>query len=250
MNPPGNNILRLSVIVPTLNEEGSIGATLSALARDPAVAEVIVADGGSWDRTPDIALEAQAILVAAQRGRGAQLAAGAEAATGGVLWFLHGDTIPGADAGAAILASMREATVVGGNCTIRFDGDRRSARFLSWLYPHLRKLGLLYGDSGIFVRRETYERCGGFRPHPIFEDLDLVRRLRKEGRLVHIAEMVTTSSRRFEGKSFTLTFASWTFLQLLYWFGVSPERLGRIYYRQREGMGASPRIEPIKRREP
>jgi hypothetical protein len=101
--------------------------------------------------------------------------------------------------------------------------------FLTWLYPRLRRLGLCYGDSGIFVRREAYQQLGGFRAYPIFEDLDLVQRLRKIGRVLHLPASVTTSSRRFEGRSFALTFARWSGLQVLYWLGVHPRTLGRLY---------------------
>ena len=109
------------------------------------------------------------------------------------------------------------------------NGRRQAARLLTWIYPRLRWFGLCYGDSGIFVRRTAYERAGGFRPFPIFEDLDLLRRLKRCGRFVHLLHSVTTSSRRFESSSFTLTFAWWTVLQVLYWMGVSPHFLGRLY---------------------
>jgi GT2 family glycosyltransferase len=88
---------------------------------------------------------------------------------------------------------------------------------------------LCYGDSAIFVRARVYREAGGFKPFPIFEDLDLVRRLRARGRLVHLSAQVVTSSRRFEGRSFARTFARWSFLQALYWLGVSPHTLDRLY---------------------
>ncbi|HYE73961.1 MAG TPA: glycosyl transferase, partial [Blastocatellia bacterium] len=91
------------------------------------------------------------------------------------------------------------------------------------------KIGLLYGDSAIFVRRKVYEKVGGFKPLPLFEDLDLVRRIRRDGRMAHLSAKVITSSRRFEGRSFTLTFIRWATLQMLYWLGVSPNRLVKLY---------------------
>ncbi|HEX8187073.1 MAG TPA: hypothetical protein VF586_01900, partial [Pyrinomonadaceae bacterium] len=96
-------------------------------------------------------------------------------------------------------------------------------------YPRLRLLGLAYGDSGFFVRRAAYERAGGFKPFPLFEDLDLLRALRRQGRFVQAEACVVTSSRRFEGRSFALTFARWSLLQCLYWLGVSPHTLARLY---------------------
>src|SRR5205814_4864807 len=122
------------------------------------------------------------------------------------------------------------------------DGNGRAARLLTWLYPRLRLLGLCYGDSAFFVRRAAYEGIGGFRPHPVFEDLDLVRRLRRRGHFVRVADRVVTSSRRFEGRSFALTFARWASLQALYWLGVPPHRLAGFYAHVREA--AKPKTQP------
>jgi rSAM/selenodomain-associated transferase 2 len=219
----------ISVIVPALNEARSIGLTLDAISGARCVAEVIVVDGGSLDGTVEIARERGARVLASERGRGAQMHAGASAARGDVLWFVHADTRPSADCAARIAEALRDRAVVAGNFHVLFDGDRRAARFLTWLYPRLRRLGLCYGDSAIFVRRDAYQQVGGFRAFPIFEDLDLVRRLRKTGRVAHLPAAVTTSSRRFEGRSFALTFARWSFLQALYWLGVNPRTLGRMY---------------------
>lgn len=219
----------LSVIIPTLDEARSIGATLEVVLGLRGAVEVIVADGGSRDGTPDIARGRGVLVVECERGRGRQMHAGAGAAQGDALLFLHADTLPPSDAAERIADALRDPSIVGGNFRILFDGERRAARFLTWLYPQLRRLGLCYGDSGIFVRAETYRRLGGFNPFPIFEDLDLVRRLRREGRLAHLPATVVTSSRRFEGRSFALTFARWSALQLLYWLGVHPGRLARLY---------------------
>jgi rSAM/selenodomain-associated transferase 2 len=219
----------LSVVIPTLNEARSIGATLDALLSEGEGVEVIVVDGGSSDATREIARGRGAKLIESGRGRGLQMREGAGAARGRALWFLHADTLPPRDFAARIEEALRDPSVVAGNFDVLFDGGSRAARFLTWLYPRLRALGLCYGDSGIFARRDTYERVGGFRAFPIFEDLDLVRRLRGVGRVAHLRARVTTSSRRFEGRSFTLTFARWSLLQGLYWLGVSPDTLARLY---------------------
>ena len=226
----------LSIIIPTFNEAPSIGATLDALARLRGRVEVIVVDGGSHDRTAEIVCARGLSIIRSERGRGLQMHRGASAARGEVLWFLHADTIPGPDAAERIVEALgRDTEVFGGNFEVRFDGTRRAARFLTWLYPRLRKLGLCYGDSAIFVRARAYEEAGGFKPFPIFEDLDLVRRLRRLGRMVHLRATVVTSSRRFEGRSFLLTFARWSALQVLYWAGVHPRTLGRLYAPVRHG---------------
>jgi rSAM/selenodomain-associated transferase 2 len=219
----------LSIIIPTLDEARSIGPTLDAVRSAARGAEVIVVDGGSLDATAEIARGRGARVVTSDRGRGLQMHAGACAARGDALWFVHADTRPSAVCAGLIAEALGDPAVVAGNFGVLFDGERRAARFLTWLYPRLRRLGLCYGDSAIFVRREAYRRVGGFRAFPIFEDLDLVRRLRKAGRVVHLSAVVTTSSRRFEGRSFALTFARWSLLQVLYWLGVHPNTLGRMY---------------------
>lgn len=220
----------ISIIVPALNEADSIGETLRSLAGFEN-AEIILSDGGSTDATCQIAENfGVKIMQSPQRGRGAQLQFGAAAASGEILWFVHADTIVESDAVAQIKTALLSARVAGGNFTIRFDGARRAAKFLTWLYPNLRKLGLIYGDSAIFTRRAVYEKIGGFAPFPIFEDLDFVEKLKKEGEIVTLSSVVTTSSRRFENKSFLLTFSRWTILQILYWLGVSPYNLLKIYF--------------------
>ena len=228
-------VANISIIIPALNEAQSIGETLDAAARVKDVVEVVVVDGGSADGTAEVARARGVRVVTAARGRGAQMHAGALAARGEVLWFLHADTLAPADAVEYIARALRDPRAVGGNFRVRFDGTRRAARFLTWLYPRLRLLGLAYGDSGFFVRRAAYERAGGFKPFPIFEDLDLLRALWRQGRFVQAQACVVTSSRRFEGRSFALTFARWSLLQSLYWLGVSPHTLARLYAPVRGG---------------
>ena len=224
----------ISIVIPTLNEENSITQTLSALARMDGPIEVVVVDGGSDDETARLVRACGARLIESDPGRGAQMHAGALATRGSVLWFLHADTTPPADAIRPIQQSLRDPRVVGGNFNVSFDSDRFSALCLTWFYRQLRILGLCYGDSAIFVRREAYERTGGFKPLPIFEDLDFLRRLKRKGKFVHLSSTVITSGRRFERGGFGRTFMRWTTLQLLYWLGVHPRRLGTFYVPVRE----------------
>jgi rSAM/selenodomain-associated transferase 2 len=219
----------ISVIIPTLNEAKYIGSTLDTVRGLQGDIEILVVDGGSDDGTAPIVLGRGCRLLHASRGRGPQLCAGAAAALGDVLWFLHADTIPAPDATERILDALRDPRVVCGNFAVRWDGDSGAARFLTLLYPQLRKIGLAYGDSGVFVRRSAYLAAGGFAMHPIFEDLDLLRRLRPLGGFVHVPSTLVTSSRRFEGRSFIRTFLRWTIMQILYWMGMNPRRLARIY---------------------
>lgn len=219
----------VSVIIPTLNEAATIGVTLDRIARLRVEHEVLVVDGGSSDDTVGIAQWCQARVLAAPTGRGSQMHTGAQAAAADVLWFLHADTRPPPGAGEHILEALADCSVVAGNFRLAFDGDSMGAALLSRIYPHLRRIGLRYGDSGLFVRRSVYEKAGGFRPYPLFEDLDLIRRLSRFGRVVTVPCTLETSSRRFERRNFGAMFAHWTALQLLYWAGVSPYTLARYY---------------------
>ncbi len=216
----------ISVIIPTLNEAQTIGVTLDRLSRLRMEHEVIVVDGGSSDDTAGIAQWCQAKVLTCEPGRGRQMHAGAQAATTDVLWFLQADTYPPADAGEYILAALADNLVAGGNFRLRFRGGGFGAAILTKIHPRLRWLGLKYGDSSLFVRRSVYEQSGGFRAYPVFEDLDLVKRLRAFGRFVTVSCALETSSRRFE--------AWWTVLRVLYWGGVSPLKLARWYPSDRE----------------
>jgi rSAM/selenodomain-associated transferase 2 len=219
----------LSIIIPALNEACLIGPTLDAVAQLSGSIEVLVVDAGSDDDTREIAGAGGAKVIGSERGRGVQLRAGAREALGDVFWFLHADTIVPGDSAEQIVEALSDPAVVGGNFDVHFSGSGRAASFMTWLYPQLRRLGLCYGDSAIFVKRDAYYRVGGFKALPIFEDLDLLRELRGIGRFVHLSSTVVTSSRRFEEGSFVVTFTRWVFIQLLYWLGVSPSSLGRFY---------------------
>jgi rSAM/selenodomain-associated transferase 2 len=219
----------VSIIIPTLNEAHALGQTLDMLAQLQGFFEIIVADGGSDDATVTIAQQRGTHVVPSRRGRGTQLHAGAGAAHGDVLWFLHADAHPAVDALDYIHEALRRPEVVGGHFQVRFDGRTRAARFLTWLYHHARRFGLCYGDSAIFVRRQVYKEIGGFRAFPLFEDLDLVSRVRRRGCFRCLPSRVIVSSRRFEGRQFLRAFTRWAALQVLYWFGVSPRALGRWY---------------------
>src|SRR5262249_16866015 len=148
-----SSCLLLSVIVPTFNEAGALGTTLDGLRHLSGNHEVIVVDGGSQDETVAIARNQGGRVLQARRGRGSQMHAGACAARGDVLWFLHADTRPPVDAAARIQEALRRRNVVGGNFKLRFAGNGWAARFMTFVYPILGKFGLCYGDSAIFVRR-------------------------------------------------------------------------------------------------
>ena len=221
--------MRISIIVPALNEAQCIAGTLRSLQQLEGEKEIIVVDGGSDDETRSLSLAEGAQVVTSARGRGTQMHAGSCAATGDVLWFVHADTTPPPHALEEIRKHLIDETVVGGNFGLVFDGSSRAARQLTAIYPLLRNLGLCYGDSGIFIRRVAYDRIGGFRALDLFEDLDLLRRLRRAGRFAHVPCNIVTSSRRFEQRNFALMWLHWTALQVLFWCGVPPNWLARWY---------------------
>jgi rSAM/selenodomain-associated transferase 2 len=219
----------ISVIIPCLNEVKAIDETLEPLLSLGADLEIIVVDGGSSDGTVDRVRAYPGIrLLSTRKGRGHQLDFGARAANGAMLWFLHADTLITPEAMRELRQAIADPVILSGNFTLIFSGATAGARFMTWLYHYLRLIGLCYGDSGYFVRAEVYYKSGGFNDYPLFEDLDLYRRLRRLGKFVRLPAAITTSSRRFENK-FVKIFALWTFLQVLYWLGADPRWLGKMY---------------------
>lgn len=221
---------QISVVIPTFNEADSLRSTIGAVKALGDGIEIMVVDGESTDETVFIARKSGVSVILSECGRGIQLHAGALAATGSVLWFLHADSIPPPAALREIREALSDENVVGGNFALRFDGDSPAAAFLTWFYNKVRHIGLLYGDSGIFVRRDAYQQIGGFKPIPLFEDLEFVGRLKRRGKLVRVKSEITTSSRRFESRPFLPVFFRWVLYQCLYWIGISPFCLARSYH--------------------
>ena len=221
----------ISVVIPTLNEASALPALLAALRDEDAEHETIVVDGGSQDATLAVARAFGASVFQVPSSRGGQLCTGAREARGDILLFLHADSGFPAGGLEAIGQALAAGTcLVGGNFRLIFDGNSRFSHRLTRFYARIRSLGLYYGDSGIFVRRRVYEAIGGFRPIPIMEDLDFVRRLERFGRTCCISDpLLTTSSRRLESRRAAAIVGGWIELHLLFWLGISPERLARIY---------------------
>jgi len=220
----------LSVVIPTLDEAARIGSRLAELTQGSAD-EVVVADGGSRDATVEIAQRAGARIVLAARGRGPQMNAGARAATGDVLLFLHADAALPPDARDWIARALTDPAVVAGAFRLHTVADDGR----NWLGPFLRIADIRshvtripYGDQALFVRRAVFERVGGFPAEPLMEDVALSRRLRREGRLVTVPAYVRVSGRRFLKHPIAGTLAMWTF-PTLHRLGVSTRTLARLY---------------------
>jgi rSAM/selenodomain-associated transferase 2 len=221
---------QLSVVVPTWNEAGRLAGLVRSLEHQRVPLEWIVVDGGSSDGTADLARQLGARVVPARRGRGVQLAAGARLAQAELLTFLHADTWPGPGALDVVHRAFADpALEVAGMCQ-RIDHRAPFYRFVERAANRRVRSGWVYGDSGLTVRRATYEAVGGFREIALFEDLDLSARLRRRVRvaLLREAELVV-SARRWEREGrLRRTFSNW-FLTGLWLAGVDPDRLARRY---------------------
>lgn len=213
--------------MPTLNEEGTLGRMLPAAL---ALAdEVVVSDGGSADATVAVAERLGARVVTGPPGRGGQLNRGVAAATADLLLFLHADTVLPEGAARAV----REAVAGGawgGGFFLRFDADRPLQRLGGRLINlRTRFTRLPLGDQAQFATREAFERLGGFAEWPILEDLDFALKLRRTKRLALIEAPVTTAARRFLEQGTARTVATNWLIWILFFLGVSPHRLGRLY---------------------
>ncbi len=244
--------MKLSVIIPALNEERVLPTTLRhtlPLGFD----EILVVDGGSSDRTCEEVEKFQVSsfefqpdnpkhqtqnsklkLLTAAAGRARQMNAGAAAAIGDVLVFLHADTLLPLDARDALVQGLADPGTVGGRFDLRFERDRG----LAWLIGRLitlrsRLSGIATGDQAIFVRRAAFDALGGYAEIPIMEDVEFTTRLTRRGRTAALRARVTTSYRRWERRGPIRTILLMWSLRFLYWIGISPSRLKALYSDER-----------------
>lgn len=227
--------MQLSIIIPVLNEAANLPGMLAHLEPLRAGgAEVIVADGGSGDGSPQLASRAGVRLVATGRGRARQMNAGAAAASGDILLFLHADTTLPVLAGQAIEAAIRgggRATErAWGRFDVRIDGRPFMLRVIATLMNWRSRLtGIATGDQAMFVTRRAFEAAGGFPEQPLMEDIELSKRLRALSRPICLAERVTTSGRRWEANGVWQTIWLMWRLRWAYWRGVDAAELARLY---------------------
>jgi rSAM/selenodomain-associated transferase 2 len=221
--------MKISVIVPVLNEEATIAATLGALAA-LAPYEVILVDGGSVDRTRDIAARSGAQVLSAERGRARQMNRGAAGASGEVLLFLHADTRLPDSAFSDIAAALNDPRCLGGRFDVELEGSHRMLKLVGALINYrsrVTKVGT--GDQAIFLRREIFLRMGGYPDIPLMEDIALCCALKRMGAVACLRSRVVTSARRWENDGVWRTIVRMWTLKLLYLAGVSPARLKQFY---------------------
>lgn len=228
-----HSLRRISIIIPALNEAANLPPTLAS-TQNAADVQVIVADGGSTDETVEVARSWGVEVTPSAPGRARQMNVGAARAMGEVLLFLHGDTRLPAGFDHYTREILVRPGVVGGAFRLRFNANLPGLRIMERLVDlRSRRLQFPYGDQALFLRANLFWDMGGFPDMPIMEDFDLVRRLRRRGRIVTAPVPVLTSARRWENLGIVrATFVNYA-IPLAYYLGASPSRLARWYGRER-----------------
>jgi rSAM/selenodomain-associated transferase 2 len=223
----------LSLVIPVLSEAENIGGSIAHIRELDAdgTAEIIVVDGDPQGSTVRAIRNEGVRTAIAEKGRARQMNHGAALATGDVILFLHADTRLPSGAFALIRSAMNDKRFVGGAFDLGFDTKRAIFRITErYVFLRTRLTKIPFGDQAIFIRREYFEKIGGYRDLPIMEDVELMRRIRKRADSIHIIPLkVRTSVRRYEQEGILFcTFRNWL-LQLSYALGISPERLVKWY---------------------
>ncbi|MCX5906873.1 MAG: TIGR04283 family arsenosugar biosynthesis glycosyltransferase [Deltaproteobacteria bacterium] len=231
-NSMGEALPRISIIIPALNEEERIAACLASTQKSSNV-ERIVVDGGSRDKTVELARSLGARVLPSSRGRAPQMNTGAERATGELLLFLHADTCLPEGFDRYVREILAQPDVAAGAFGFRLDGSSRSLRLIervaNW---RARKLQMPYGDQAIFLRADLFRAVGGYPEMPIMEDFELIRRLKRKGRVEIAPVPAITSPRRWlKQGTWKTTFLHWATV-VAYYAGVSPFRIHRFARRK------------------
>lgn len=223
--------MKLSIIIPVLNEAGRIAVALIALQplRERG-AEILVVDGGSTDGTAKIAAVGADNVITASGGRASQQNAGAREALGDTFLFLHSDTQLPLNADDLIADALSDRAVQWGRFDVRFDDDRAMLRVVAaMMNARSRLTGIATGDQCIFVRRDEFEAISGFPDLPLMEDIALSALLKRRSAPACLRNKVTTAARRWQKNGVWRTIFLMWWLRLAYLLGVSPERLARWY---------------------
>ncbi|MCB1836414.1 MAG: TIGR04283 family arsenosugar biosynthesis glycosyltransferase [Alcanivoracaceae bacterium] len=219
----------LSIIIPVLNDASALAALLASLQAVRDLVEIIVVDGGSTDASGEMAERYAHRVLHTAAGRAMQMQAGAQAATGTWLWFVHADSV----LSPSLLAEMQQLPehVQWGRCDVQFDDARAVFRMIAFFMNWRSRLtGICTGDQGMFVRRELFARIGGFASLPLMEDVELSDRLKKQAGLHCPATPLVTSARRWQAHGVLRTILLMWWLRLQFFVGVPVARLHRRYY--------------------
>ncbi len=220
----------LSVIVPMLNEATDVANTIGACRRGAPGAEIVVVDGGSIDSSVAIARPLCDKVISASRGRARQMNAGARESHGNVLVFVHADTIVPSSFAADIAAALSDPAAVGGRFDVKLDSGALLCRIIGAMISIRSRISrTATGDQAIFVRRDVFERLGGFPDIELCEDLEFSRRLKRAGRVACLRARVTTSARRWNRDGVMRTVVRMWLIRAMYVMGVAPARLKRMY---------------------
>jgi rSAM/selenodomain-associated transferase 2 len=223
-------MMSLSIVMPVLNEAAQIEEALAALAPCRARgAEIIVVDGGSSDGTPELAHDLADRVLDSPRGRAAQMNAGAAAATGDTLLFLHADTRLPDGADRLIRDGLARSNRSWGRFDVRFDGGGALRLVAAMMNMRSRLTGVCTGDQALFVTRATFDAAGGFPQIALMEDVALTARLKRLGQPLALRARVTTSGRRWRTRGLVRTILLMWRLRLAYFFGADPKSLAHQY---------------------
>lgn len=224
--------MKLSIIIPTFNEAANIVTTLQRLQMWRELGhEVIVADGGSTDETCLLAETlADHVFVSPQKGRAAQMNAGAQCAAGEVVLFLHADTLMPIEALDSVLQGFSDPQKQWGRFDVRLSGSKTVFRVIEALMNwRSRMTGIATGDQGLFVRKNVFNKLGGFPDMPLMEDVALSARLKRISKPFCSPVKLATSSRRWERNGIWRTIFLMWYLRLSFFLGANPEQLARRY---------------------
>ncbi|MEH2294271.1 TIGR04283 family arsenosugar biosynthesis glycosyltransferase [Nostoc sp.] len=224
---------RISIIIPTLNEAGNIKEAIATTQPNINI-EVIIVDGGSKDDTIEIAKSLGIKVISSSPGRAIQMNAGAVAARGDILLFLHADTRLPTGFDDMIRTALQQPETVAGAFNLRIEASLLSLRWVEWgvnVRSHFCQMP--YGDQAIFLTKEVFQQIGGFLELPIMEDFELMRSLKRIGRIVIIPTPVVTSARRWLQKGVFKTTLLNQIVIIAYLVGISPKRICRWYRREK-----------------
>ena len=224
----------IDIIIPVLNEAAIIKPTLEKLRDSRGEIEIIVVDGGSKDNTVTIAKEVDVKVITASGGRSAQMNAGANAARGDILLFLHADTQLPSNFVDLITQTLNQPGVIAGAFELAIEGNGRSLRAVEKLVKvRSHWFSLPYGDQAIFMTEQIFTEVGGFPNIPIMEDFELIQRLKRRGKIAIAPAAVVTSGRRWQKLGVWQTTIINQLIIAGYYLGISPTKLSKFYRRQK-----------------